>query len=313
MIVLITGKIGGGKTYFAVNYTVEKFFEYKPSIFQYVPNRKNFRIITNIDSLEMPHSNLDFEIEKHGIEKVFSREYVGDDQVVFIIDEAQKYFDRKFYNKKVFEFFQMIRHYGVDCLLITQDVGTIARELRELCEYEIEAQARSRRTQNTFIYKYKSQNEIFKRQMIRFNKKVAMLYRSQLKDESEKVPKVWRNFVIIGIMCVLIAGFGFTYVVKSWGAGKKITGESAKKNPKLIGDSLPIESMEIESHELSEIQNINDPVEGTIEENTEIVKEVDGRIVFDLKKAFQNDLKKGVSGSMMVDHSGRVSGYVVRY
>ena len=53
------------------------------------------------------------------------------------------------------------------------------------------------------------------------------------------------------------------------------------------------ESMEIESHELSEIQNINDPVEGTIEENTEIVKEVDGRIVFDLKKAFQNDLKKG--------------------
>jgi len=309
MIVLITGKIGGGKTYFAVNYTVEKFYEYKPSIFQYVPNRKNFRIVTNIDNLDLPHNNLDFEIEKNGIEGVFCKEYIGDDSVVFIIDEAQRYFDRKFYNKKVFEFFQMARHYGVDVLLITQDVGTIARELRELCEYEIEAQARSRRTKNMFIYKFKSENEIFKRQLIRFNKKVAMLYRSQFADENEKIPHVWRNFLVIGVVCLFVAIFGFRTIVNSWmgGGSKKVTAV----NKHLIGDELPGQAIELESHELSEIALETEKEDEGIEEVKAIEK--DERIVFDLKEDFKRNLKEGLSGQIMVDSTGRCNGYVIRY
>jgi len=88
MINLITGKIGGGKTYWCVNYLVEKYYQYKASIFQYVPNKTNLRIITNIDSLDLPHENLEKLVDEKGLEGVFCPEFIGADSCIFIIDEA---------------------------------------------------------------------------------------------------------------------------------------------------------------------------------------------------------------------------------
>lgn len=229
MITIVTGKIGGGKTYWAVNYLVGKFFIYKDDLFQFVP-RTDVVVITNIRDLDVEHRNLDEEISKLGIEGVFSQSYVSGKSVVFVIDEAQKYFDRKFYNKNVFSFFQMSRHYGSDIVLITQDVETLSKELRNLYEYEIQAVARSQRLKNTFMYKYISHDEVFKRQNIKFDKKVGNLYRSQFRNETEHVPRVWGKFLIIGLVCCAVALFGVTRLINIF----KTDGEIVMKKEKVV-------------------------------------------------------------------------------
>jgi hypothetical protein len=325
MIILVTGKIGGGKTYFCVNYLVEKFYEYKESIFQYVPNRKNLRIITNIRSLELPHEDLDELLDKKGVVEIFNPKFVGEDQCVFIIDEAQRIFDRKFHNVDVFAFFQMSRHYGCDILLITQDVNTLARELKFLCEYEIRAVARSKRTTNTFVYQFLSDDEIFKRQIIRLNKRVGALYKSQFRKETEKVPKVWKNYVIIAGVCLVLVFVGFKMAISAYrGLGGKYT--TKINNPKFIGETLPgtvpdpVTPIEIESHEVDKnytvvqvedvekVKTVPDPVQSKPGDGNK-----DERNYFsDLKKEYESySDEERKKGKTYVNQSGRVTGYVV--
>lgn len=220
MITVVTGKIGGGKTYWAVNYLIKKFFVYQDELFQFIP-RSDVVVISNIRDLEIEHKNLKTEIDKLGIEGVFSPAYVQGKSCVFIIDEAQQYFDRKFYNKNVFGFFQMSRHYGVDIILITQDIETLSKELRSLYEYEIKSIARSQRLKNTFVYKYISHDEVFKRQAINFDKKIGNLYRSQFRNETENVPRVWGKFLVIGLVCAAVALFGVSRLINLFKSGKE--------------------------------------------------------------------------------------------
>lgn len=226
MIIVVEGKIGSGKTYWAVNYLVEKWYDYNPNIFQYQA-KGNIRIITNIKGLELPHVDLDSEVERlGGLEKVFSEDYPGmKDQgvaTIFIVDEAQgpRYFPRKYYNPQVFLFLQKSRHIGVDVILITQDKFTLSKEVQVLSEYNVQAIQRTVRAKNVFMYKYVIGDEVAKRKNIIFNKRVAGLYTSFEKLESEKVTYVWKKyavgmsvaFVFVVIMFKLAVGsfFGST-------------------------------------------------------------------------------------------------------
>jgi hypothetical protein len=244
MITVVTGKIGGGKTYWAVNYLIKKFFIYQDELFQYIP-RSDVVVISNIRDLEIEHRNLKTEIDKLGIEGVFSPAYVQSKSCVFIIDEAQQYFDRKFYNKNVFGFFQMSRHYGVDVILITQDIETLSKELRSLYEYEIKSIARSQRLKNTFVYKYIVHDEVFKRQAINFDKKIGNLYRSQFRNETESVPRIWGKFLIIGLVCIVVALFGVSRLINLFKSGKET----------VISSKKPAVSREMTNDEILQFKN----------------------------------------------------------
>jgi len=205
LIITVTGKLGSGKTYWVVNYLIEKYYVWKEDIFQFVP-KGYLRVVTNIDSLNIDHVDLKYEIERLGLNGVFNKSYVEvGSNTIFIIDEAQNIFHRKFYDKDVFYFFQMSRHYGVDVLLVTQDIDSMCKEIKILQEYEIRAENRSRRTKNMFVYKYLSGDEIFKRQLLRFDMKKAMLYKSFNLKESEKVPNVWIRYVVYACVLLLLS------------------------------------------------------------------------------------------------------------
>jgi len=246
MIITITGKLGSGKTYWIVNYIIEKYYVWKEEIFQYVPKGK-VRVVTNIDGLLIDHVNLNDEIERIGIDKVFDKSYVDrDGNTIFIIDEAQNIFHRKYYDKNVFYFFQTSRHYGVDVLLITQDVDSLCKEIKILQEYEIRAEDRSRRPKNTFVYRYISGEDNFKRQLIKFDIKKAMLYRSRLKEESEKVPNVWMRYVVYACLILIVTFVGFKFMTSMWKRDTKnlvdIKKSSKKSSSVLISnDELNIE------------------------------------------------------------------------
>lgn len=248
MIVLVTGKLGAGKTYFCVNWILKKYYRYEPEIFDYVPTRP-VQIVTNIEEFGLEHISLDDAIREKGLNKVFNPDYCTGKSVVFVIDEAQNIFDRKFYDKNVFSFFQMSRHYGADILLITQDIDSLARELKHLAEYEVRSSPRSRRLNGVFAYDYRSGEEPFKQQKIRFDARVASLYKSQYRSETMKVPKTYTRYIFIAIACLLLCTVGFKIALSFIYPNKAAAVSTAQKidtPDKYKGRNVSVDNINVE-------------------------------------------------------------------
>ena len=213
MIHIVEGVPGSGKTYYAVNYLVSNFFEYDSFYSEYKERPdKNVLVITNIDSLRLKHLNLDYLIERFTLEKFFTVENFEKIQkqyrvknIVVIVDEAQKYFDRKFYNKDVFYFFQYHRHLGVDIFLLTQSKNTLARELVVLSEYIIKAVPRSLQY-GSFRYKFYdvNGNHLFTKSLKRDNN-VFRAYKSFDVKEVSKPKNVLLPKIVFASVSIFVS------------------------------------------------------------------------------------------------------------
>lgn len=114
---IIEGKIGSGKTYYAVNHVFREYFRWCDNSDSWVQKNTDveLRIYTNIKNMKLGF-DLDIAIEEAGgLIRFFHPDYqtrfCQGSNVIYIIDEAQgsKYFHRRFCNTEVFEFFQMCR------------------------------------------------------------------------------------------------------------------------------------------------------------------------------------------------------------
>lgn len=207
-IKLITGKPGAGKTYFAVHHLKTNFFQYDKSKKKYVPN-KDCTIITNIRDLKLDHLDLQECMEKSrmNVNQFFSKanqEKISQKypKIIYLIDECQGYFDRKFYDKEVFFYFQTHRHLGHDIYLITQDQKLIPQQIFALIEYEIYAQARSVSVFGELKYIVKVGNEPIDRKLLKKDKSVFRLYKSQSEKETESLRNPFMKYV--GVMIILL-------------------------------------------------------------------------------------------------------------
>jgi hypothetical protein len=206
MLRIIEGKIGAGKTFYAVHHLISSYYVFDKTFKEYLPKSNDFKIITNIRDLKLYHLSLNAEIEKAGsIELFFTFEYQKSlGRVIYLIDEAQALIDRKFYNKDVFLYFQTHRHLGHDIYLITQDVATLPKELRVLAEYIIQPVARSKRIFNEFRYNVLVGDDIVSRIVLKMNKDIFRLYTSQLDKEIERPKRFTLKYIIY---FVVILGF----------------------------------------------------------------------------------------------------------
>ncbi|OFW55157.1 MAG: hypothetical protein A2163_09660 [Actinobacteria bacterium RBG_13_35_12] len=214
----VDGKIGSGKTYYCLNFVLRKYYNWDEVIEEYVPKR-NIVFVSNIDGLKIDHVNLKKEIEKFGIEKVFHDDYIDKVReqyrcvnIIFIIDEVQKLFGRKFYNESVFNFFQLQRHSGVDFFIITQDVYSVVKEITTLSEYTIHALSRSTGSGLSFSYKKIINEEVVKRIVLKKDKRVFRFYKSFNFDELEKPRPVYLRFAAIGIGLFIGAALLFKFM-----------------------------------------------------------------------------------------------------
>ncbi len=212
MIRIFEGVPGSGKTY-AMVYYLSKFCKWDDFYKEWTLDKDTI-IITNIEDLKIPHINFDKLLEELSLKDIFSEKFVkslwerGYKKIIFCIDEAQKYFDRKFYDKDVFFFFQYHRHYGVDILLATQDASVLPKEIRVLAEFLIRAEQRSL-TLASFKYKFYTpdgKTHLFN-QTLRKDKKIFALYKSFHMEEVEKPKKVLIRQLIIPIFVF----FGFIF------------------------------------------------------------------------------------------------------
>jgi len=218
MIRIFEGVPGSGKTY-AMVYYLRKFAEYDDFYKEWVL-KDGVCIISNIDGLRLPHMSLDKFLEELSLSQVFSADFVnslrdkGYKHIIFVIDEAQRYFPRKFYDEDVFYFFQYHRHYGVDILLATQDTSVIAREIRVLAEFIIRAEQRSL-TLKSFKYKFytpDNKTHLFN-QTLPKKQEVFSMYKSFDFEEADKPPNVLLRQLVIPAFLFFLLLFGAYYYV----------------------------------------------------------------------------------------------------
>ncbi|MBW2635708.1 MAG: DUF2075 domain-containing protein, partial [Deltaproteobacteria bacterium] len=166
---VITGVPGSGKTYLAVHHLLENYFKWSKDRQEYIkkPNFEDLTIITNIDGFMLDHINLNDALKKANvnIETFFTKDYQEKitekyNKIIYIIDEAQQYFHRRFYNKDVFYYFEYHRHLGHDIYIVTQDRLLIPKDLYLLAELELRAVKRSLSLGGELKYKKLSNNEI---------------------------------------------------------------------------------------------------------------------------------------------------------
>lgn len=227
MIIGVTGKIGSGKTYWAMHYLVKKYFAWEDSILTWA-TKGNIRLVTNIKDCMLPHINLTQEIDRLGMQKVFSKVYCQAFQgtTVFVIDECQYYFDRSFKDRDVLLFLQTSRHVGCDIILITQDLATLALPVRVLCEYEIESTERSLRLKNVLTYRYIAGGQVIKRQGIKFDMQIAALYRSFEQIEGVPPSSGLHRYVGYSIGIILVLGLVLYFGLGSLFGSKPVTAKA---------------------------------------------------------------------------------------
>lgn len=207
---VVTGVPGSGKTYWVVKHLADKYCSLEGGQYRL---KGNYLIVTNIDSLTLPHKSLDDCLAEVPLEKFFTVEYQkefvqGYEGVLYVIDEAQRYFHRRFYNKDVFFFFQYHRHLGIDIYLVTQDFRVLPRELRSLAEFEIKAHRRTTSLLGEFRYSICVAGDTVDRKVFKPDKRIFALYRSMVADEVEKPKRtpMWKYVAVVAVFLVLSVG-----------------------------------------------------------------------------------------------------------
>lgn len=214
-VYLIAGKPGSGKSFWAVVHLLKKYFYYEEKFGEWFP-KGDTQIISNIDDLRLEHYRLDELIEKAGgLEKCFCVEYQKRllerrGKLLYIIDEANKYFDEGVKSKDIHFFFQYHRHLGIDMYLITTGVSLMGNYVNRAAEYRIQAHPRSK-TMAGFLYTKIVEGDRMGKMFLRPDHRIFKLYRSMSVDEVE-VPKS-----LIKRYLVLILVFGVVSVIAVYG------------------------------------------------------------------------------------------------
>lgn len=258
MITLITGAPGGGKSYLAVKHLLDKYFVLDKET-KYYRKKEEICIVTNIDGLKLEHESLsDWMVEaltesgadlesmgplekrKAQIEAFWAPEYQTKlmnryGSIVYLIDEAQQYFDSRFGRLKsarnVLLYFETHRHFGADIFLITQDARKLCMDLRVLAEKEIRALPRSLN-----IFKEMKYNEYVNGmkangvpKCVRPSKRIFALYKSMDAKENEKVRSPLRRLAL-GCAVGLVIGFAVLWFGWFRRHGEAIAATTTPKN-----------------------------------------------------------------------------------
>ncbi len=205
MISIVYGVPGSGKTYYSV-YRLSKILK----------NNDNFVLISNIENLKIDHLKLDDLINNYGgldnffnVDCEFWKQDLEKKKLLFI-DEAQRYFNKRFFSSTVFFFFQYHRHLNIDIYLITQSYKTLPTELVVLCELLVQAVPPSFRIfGNSFRYLVKDleTHETVDKFDIPFDRSIASLYTSALVVDKNRKMTYTQKYVLISVVLVVVALF----------------------------------------------------------------------------------------------------------
>ena len=238
MIRLITGLPGSGKSYFAVNEIIKLNYSFDKEFFRFIP-KSDFTIFTNIENLKLSSINIDSYLRDKSLSiddfftVDFQRKLIDKySRVVYLLDESQKYFPKRYYNNDVFFFFQYHRHLGIDIYLITQDVSLLPSAITSLVEYEIRAVRSSNRFMNIFRYHFISSGDIIGRKSLKADRLIFSLYTSAFSSSAiSSNPRPLRKYVFAFVFFVFVVLFAFKLFISSFFPHKSSTKPVAVRPP----------------------------------------------------------------------------------
>ena len=217
MIRLITGLPGSGKTYYAVYEITKLFFNFDEEFYRYTKKDDNLVIFTNIDEFKLPSISFEYFLKKNNLtlEQFFTVDFQKKllqkySHIVYFLDEAQKYFPKKFNDNDVLFFFQYHRHLGIDIYLLTQDSKLLCPSIVSLVEYEIRATRQTKHMFNTFTYFFISNGEKIATKRLKKDPRIFALYSSfTALPTVNKHPKPIKKYVVYLVLLSLISVFIF--------------------------------------------------------------------------------------------------------
>lgn len=138
MIYLYSGTPGSGKSLHTARVIYNTLMLKKPVICNFPLNTsvlKNPHLFSYVgDSALTPDFLVEYSVE------FFRGRSVREGQILLVIDEAQRLFNARDWNKSDRDgwntFFQLHRHYGYDIVLVAQFDRMLDRQIRSLVEYE---------------------------------------------------------------------------------------------------------------------------------------------------------------------------------
>jgi hypothetical protein len=220
VIIFVEGSPGSGKTYYVMHHLLETYYEWCARTDRWTP-KSAVRVFTNIDACRVGESLDDAVRAAGGIHRFFTMEYQRrlkgdqDAQLVYVIDEVQRFFPRDFGKRKedvgakdVLTFWQMHRHLGVSAYLVTQDLKTVVLELRVLSEYLVRAARRTMSVFGEFWYTYHGDEraKAWRKKRLSRDQRVFSAYRSMSGLEAERVSSApLRWLAIMGAILALTA------------------------------------------------------------------------------------------------------------
>ena len=224
MIRLITGLPGSGKTYYAVYEITKLFFNFDEEFFRYTKKDDNLVIFTNIDEFKLPSISFEYFLKKNSLtlEQFFSVDFQNKllkkySHIVYFLDEAQKYFPKKFNDNDVLFFFQYHRHLGIDIYLLTQDSKLLCPSIVSLVEYEIRATRQTKHLFNTFTYFFISNSEKIATKRLKKDPRIFSLYSSfSVLSSVNAHPKPIRKYVVYVVLLSLISFFIFLFFLHNF-------------------------------------------------------------------------------------------------
>ena len=234
MIRIISGKPGGGKSYYAVKHLRDNHYHNKKGDGVYYP-KNGVTVFSNINELKLEHKNIDDILKNISVEEFFSKDYQEKitkkyPKVVYFIDEAQFYFHKKFYDKDVFFYFQTHRHLGHDIYLITQNPSLMPSQIVSLAEFEIVAQSRSVSLFGELKYLIKTQGEIVDRKLLKKDKAIFALYKSMLAEETEPPKNPFIKYLVMLLVLFGVACYTFYNYFLMPDSAQAVKGEGVKKD-----------------------------------------------------------------------------------
>lgn len=292
---IVTGNPGAGKTYFIMSHLLKKYFERDRVLQDYMP-KSDVCIITNVDEIKLnTYSLIEMIAVAGGLEKFFNVEYQKGllkrwPRIVYIIDEAGKFFGKELKSGNVLFLFQYHRHLGLDFYLICPNLVNINREIVGLSEYIVHARSRSSRITSGFTYDKMFEGEKAGTITLQKNKEIFRLYKSMDKAETEKVGSFIRKyFVFSGIVslvaCIVFFG-AIGHLLGAW-SGKK--GKVKSQVPGSVVESVKKVEVKEVKKELAEpvrIIGVEVPVDPRGIEDLEDYTKVQSVVTHDGKKLF---------------------------
>lgn len=222
MIVIVFGVPGSGKTYFALNHLLRSgIILFDEGVYRVADG---YVLITNIDGIRVSGVISWDAIYQRGLWydfKTYTEVFNSGKRLVFVIDEAQKYFSKLSQNELLF--FQLHRHYDIDILLITQNLQQLDTKLVGNAEYLIRALPKSDRIFSSFRYHVLSsldKSTVLKKFSIPVKEEVFFLYKSFEDFVSDAFSSLEgsysRNYVVKAFATAVIVLFLLFFVATSF-------------------------------------------------------------------------------------------------